>query len=350
MIFIGDIALPSLGSIKYKLPPFFYNKPIIANLEGSLVNNASKYLKTNKVVNDVAAISKISNEVNIHFSICNNHILDNNNFNETKENYLKYNMSVFGGGDDLNDASRPLILEKEKTVIFTFGWKVIECIYAKKNKAGINPMIESHIFSELKSIKAKFSGYKLFVFFHWNYELEKYPMPNQRALSHKLIDLGVDLIVGAHPHRVQGFEIYKGKPIIYSLGNFLFAQNKYRHSKLKFPEFCNLEMAFEYINSGDHLCHFFEYNPIKQSLNFLKTENLLSSDILKNLSDFVTIPINEYDEWFKKNRYHKKLIPVYKSSDSKTIIFLKDLFNFFRTCTINFLVKHNLIRIIKKYD
>ena len=161
--------------------------------------------------------------------------------------------------------------------------------------------------------------------------------------------MGVDLIVGAHPHRIQGFEIYNGKPIIYSLGNFLFAQNVYRNGRLRFPEFCNLEMAFEYKNSGDHLCHFFKYNRKKQSLFFWKTENLLSSEILKNLSDFSSVPLREYNKWFKKNRYHKKLIPVYTSSDSKISIFFKDSFNFFRTYAINTLIKLNLLRVIKRY-
>lgn len=349
MIFIGDIALPSINTINYKFPDFFLNKPVIANLEGSVVTNAEKYLTSNKVVNDVNAISKICNEINVHFSICNNHILDNNNFAETKGNCLNYNLSVFGGGVDKHEASKPLILEKEKTIVFTFGWKIIECIYAKKNKAGINPMINSHVFSEIKSMKLKFPGYKLFVFFHWNYELEKYPMPSQRALSHKLIEMGVDLIVGAHPHRVQGFEIYKGIPIIYSLGNFLFAQNKYRKGRLKFPEFCNLEMAFEFVSSGNHLCHFFEYKPITQSLCYLKTEKLLNSNMLKDLSEFNQVPINEYDIWFKKHRYHKKLIPVYNINDSEITILIKDLFNYLRTFAINFLANQNLMRIIKKY-
>ena len=69
MIFIGDIALPNIDTIKYNFPDFFLNKPVIANLEGSVVTNAEKYLKTNKVVNDINAISKICAEINVHFSI-----------------------------------------------------------------------------------------------------------------------------------------------------------------------------------------------------------------------------------------------------------------------------------------
>ena len=45
------------------------------------------------------------------------------------------------------------------------------------------------------------------------------------ALAHEIIDSGADILIGHHTHRCQGVEIYKGKPIFYSLGNFLFDQN-----------------------------------------------------------------------------------------------------------------------------
>ena len=63
MIFIGDIALPGINAINYEFPEFFLNKPVIANLEGALVSNPRKYIKKNRVVNDLMAISKIHNEI-----------------------------------------------------------------------------------------------------------------------------------------------------------------------------------------------------------------------------------------------------------------------------------------------
>ena len=50
----------------------------------------------------------------------------------------------------------------------------------------------------------------------------------------------------------------------------------------------------------------------------------------------------EYEKWFAKNRYHKKLLPIYKANDSKEIELLKNNFNFLRTSFINFLLKYNL--------
>lgn len=64
------------------------------------------------------------------------------------------------------------------------------------------------------------------VMFHWGVEREFYPNKVQKDLAYFCIDEGVDLVVGSHPHVVQGIEVYKGKNIVYSLGNFSFGANK----------------------------------------------------------------------------------------------------------------------------
>lgn len=59
-------------------------------------------------------------------------------------------------------------------------------------------------------------------FIHWGYEFINYPNLGQRQLAHWLVDKGIDLVVGMHPHVAQGGEVYKGKHIFYSLGNAVF--------------------------------------------------------------------------------------------------------------------------------
>ena len=61
---------------------------------------------------------------------------------------------------------------------------------------------------------------------HWGIEREYYPEEYQQKLGKKCIDWGADLVIGHHPHVLQGIEEYKGKYIIYSLGNFCFGANK----------------------------------------------------------------------------------------------------------------------------
>lgn len=61
---------------------------------------------------------------------------------------------------------------------------------------------------------------------HWGIERENYPTENQQYLGRKCIDLGADLVIGHHPHVLQGVEEYNGKFIIYSLANFCFGANR----------------------------------------------------------------------------------------------------------------------------
>ena len=61
--------------------------------------------------------------------------------------------------------------------------------------------------------------------FHWSNELVTVPDENQVTLAHLAIDEGTDVVVGHHPHIIQGIGGYKGKTIAYSLGNFCFGGN-----------------------------------------------------------------------------------------------------------------------------
>ena len=347
MIFVGDIALPFKTAIHYDLPETFNNKCIIGNLEGALVNDSSKYIKTFSVVNEFQAIKSLCEKGDFNFSLSNNHIFDNNDFDETIKNLNNLGVNHFGAGFNLNEASKPLILDNEKVIVLNFGWKVIGCKYAGKNKKGVNPQIESYVLSEVKKYVQNKPDYKIFTLFHWDYELEKYPLPKQRSLSHKLIDIGVELVIGTHPHRVQGFEIYKNIPIIYSLGNFLFAQDVYWNGTLNYPDFCSLELAFEFDKKGNHICHFFEYDKNYNKLSYLKSEYLLESKIMNDLSDFRKVKIEHYDNWFRKNRHHRKLIPIYKLNDTSLTILVKDYFNLARNYIIKLLIRFKVKRFIK---
>lgn len=72
--------------------------------------------------------------------------------------------------------------------------------------------------------RAKVSGEILIITFHWGHEYQSAPSSRQVELAHQVIDAGADLVVGAHPHWVQTKEVYQGKTIYYSLGNFIFDQ------------------------------------------------------------------------------------------------------------------------------
>lgn len=73
---------------------------------------------------------------------------------------------------------------------------------------------------------AKENGAQLVaVYFHWGTEKETVPDETQIQLGHIAVDEGADLVIGSHPHVIQGYEKYNGRYIVYSLGNFCFGGN-----------------------------------------------------------------------------------------------------------------------------
>lgn len=65
----------------------------------------------------------------------------------------------------------------------------------------------------------------LVVYIHWGIERDEKPQEYQRALGKQILDAGADIVIGSHPHVLQGVEYYNGKPICYSLGNFIFGSS-----------------------------------------------------------------------------------------------------------------------------
>lgn len=344
MIFTGDVALPFSGAITCNLPNFLADKKWVLNLEGALVEDASSYLASNVVVNYLEAIKEITHKRDVVFALNNNHILDNGNFDETKKNIQSLEKEFFGAGINLDEASKTFFIKEdnEELLILSYGWEIVECPIANKNKSGVKPLSKKSILKDFKENRAKFPHNKIIVMLHWNYELEEFPMPAQRDLAKKLIEMGCDGIIGAHPHRVQGVEIFMDKPIVYSLGNWMFRQGVYRNGKLNFPDFCNIQLAFEYDTRGNHKCHFFNYDKVNHVVNYMRTEELRKSETIKKFTPFENLDSAEYLNWFKKNRYHKKFIPVYKYDDSILVENIKNYWNKLRTFGINFLVGVNL--------
>ena len=116
--------------------------------------------------------------------------------------------------------------------IVHFGYDETAVMDVKRIKVGLVGIYElyDHLEREqqLKDniAKVKADGAQLIVvIFHWGNETETVPDSNQTTLGHIAIDEGADLVCGHHPHVLQGIETYKGKNIVYSLGNFCFGGN-----------------------------------------------------------------------------------------------------------------------------
>lgn len=134
------------------------------------------------------------------------------------------------GEESFNDTLKAL----DTANILHFGYDETAITEVKGVKVGLVGIYElnDHLGREeqLKQniAKVKQDGAQLIVvIFHWGNEKEEVPDENQKTLGHLAIDEGADLVCGHHPHVLQGIEEYKGKNIVYSLGNFCFGGNAY---------------------------------------------------------------------------------------------------------------------------
>ena len=134
------------------------------------------------------------------------------------------------GNQDYEDTISAL----DSAGILNFGYDQTLVTEVKGIKVGLVGIYELKDHLERKEqlkqniAKVKAEGAQItIVIFHWGNEKEEVPDSNQTTLAHLAIDEGADLVCGHHPHVLQGIEEYKGKNIVYSLGNFCFGGNQY---------------------------------------------------------------------------------------------------------------------------
>jgi poly-gamma-glutamate synthesis protein (capsule biosynthesis protein) len=158
-------------------------------------------------------------------AVSNNHSGDHGQaaFLETLDSLARIGIASFGGGRDLAAAHRPLWIEKHGLRITVLGYNEFKprSFEAGPHWPGIAWSEDSHVLADIRAARA--AGADLVIpFMHWGWEREREPTERQRRLARLMIDAGADAVVGGHPHVTQGTEVYHGKPIIYSLGNFVF--------------------------------------------------------------------------------------------------------------------------------
>lgn len=158
-------------------------------------------------------------------SVANNHSGDYGPvaFRETLEHLTAARLPYFGGGRNLAEAHQPLLVERRGVKIALFGYDEYHPrgFEAAPDRPGVAWGEDEQIVLDMA--RARRAGADVVIpFFHWGWENEPAPSARQRTLAHQLIDAGADAVIGSHPHVTQGAEMYRGKPIVYSLGNFVF--------------------------------------------------------------------------------------------------------------------------------
>jgi len=157
----------------------------------------------------------------------NNHSVDYGRaaLRDTIRRLEKEGVQVVGAGKDLEDAHAPAIVTTSSGATVGFlgysdvWWPGFE---ATDSHAGVAQAFNDlgRMKRDIKALAAQVDY--VVVGYHWGYEYQHYPVGQQTKEAHAAIDAGADLVIGHHPHVLQGFETYKRRLIAYSLGDLVF--------------------------------------------------------------------------------------------------------------------------------
>ena len=130
----------------------------------------------------------------------------------------------FGGGRTLSEAHRPLIVERKglRIALLAYNEFFPRSFEADTDKPGVAWSDDDQVRRDITEARRRYGADLVIPFMHWGWENEMASGARQRALARLMIEAGADAVVGGHPHVVQDIETYRGKPIFYSLGNFVF--------------------------------------------------------------------------------------------------------------------------------
>lgn len=174
---------------------------------------------------------KLMQEMGIDLvTLANNHALDygRDAMLDTIDTLDHAGIRHVGAGKNLAEARKPdVVALNGRTFAFIGATRVYpEADWAAStDSAGMFSAYDggAQLAEEVKAAKQQ-ADYVI-AYVHWGIEREETPNEVQKSIAHRLVDAGADLVVGAHPHVLQGIEYYQGVPIAYSLGNFVFGSS-----------------------------------------------------------------------------------------------------------------------------
>ena len=193
--------------------------------------------------------------------LANNHILDYGAgaLRHTLSLLKAADISTVGAGENLEAASRPLIMEIDGVRLAIINCAEHEFSIATDHQGGANPLNPIRQYYEI--LKLRKSVDYILVYVHGGREHYQLPTTRMQETYRFFIDAGADAVVNAHQHCISGYEIYGGKPIVYGLGNFCFdCGDKLSQS---WYEGMILELEF---NSDGVVPHFTPYEQCKKSV------------------------------------------------------------------------------------
>lgn len=314
MIFLGDFVYPYDKKMEiFQCDSELLNEDKCLNLEGAIIDPGKYKVSTNaRALHSSIFAYDILKLLNVKaVSLSNNHILDYEiDIEEQKRDLNSNGIVSSGAGGNISNSLMAGLVEDGmyKYALLSFGWNVAGCQYAKEDKQGVAPLLESVVVDAITVAKSKYPDRKVIVNAHWNYVSEYYPQPADRRLAFCAIDAGADAVIGHHPHIVGVYENYKGRPIFYSIGNFFMPSDMGLGTK------ANTVLGIKYEENITDIGLYWMEND-SDILKVILTEKLEKTNKLEDISGLFQGNLIEYRKWFKKNRRKRKILPIFSIHD-----------------------------------
>lgn len=234
LVGVGDIRLDGpVGDIARRrgfahpvraIKPLLEGDVVLGNLECPVSRRGEKLPKTWNFRARPESLKTLKEAGFTALTVANNHSYDYGPvaFLDTLKEVKKAGFLLIGGGRDRAEAERVRVIEKGGLKIGLLGMTSTfpTQAWAKKGKPGVMYSDFDRLPEVVRAAKEKCDV--LVVAFHGGTELDHEPNELQKTVMRLAIDSGADLVLGHHPHVLQPVELREGKPIVYSLGNFLF--------------------------------------------------------------------------------------------------------------------------------
>ena len=261
-------------------------------------------------------------------SVANNHIMEHGEraFLSTVSLLKENNITAVGV------ANKTEILEVDGYKIAIMAYSFIEDFIDNPKYNKINS--EKKIREDVENIRDSVD--LIILSLHWGYEYVPFPSPEQVEIGRKLIDCGADIILGGHPHVLQSYEFYKKKPILYSLGNFIFDHTYIKSTRKSVIAKIKVDMNTKDINIDfiPVICDSKEYYPkiadekngdgILSNISEIrdKIENKFLSDYRSVVGDYLTLA-NKYKRIAKMEMKMQFIKSLYRYPPNLSISMVK---------------------------
>lgn len=229
---VGDISFegreadrPSIECFRAVAPSFHRSDLVVGNLECVLTRQGDAILGKCTLRGSPEWASEMRTAGIDLVSLANNHVMDygQQGLFSTIDALNQAGIRHVGAGRNLSEACAPLFVGAAGLRIAFLARSAVivsSPTYAGDDDPGVAFLDIAETEATVRSCRLLADVVVLLL--HWGIEEYSYPSPVQRQVARQLVDAGANIILGHHPHVLQGFEYYRSAPIVYSLGNFAF--------------------------------------------------------------------------------------------------------------------------------